>query len=211
MADSDLPTLKIEAFDDSSTWSDETIHINNEGAVNKFVWSDDLLPYHVAGSAGEDLGNSSYRWTGIWAQDINYNGTLTNASDSRLKNQIVPIEEALILVNALQPSSYNKYTNTQKTGKFRKEYGLIAQEVKKILPLLVSEENTEEKLLSVNYIGLIPILIKAIQELNVQFNQQSMYNTKLEQKIESQEKQINELKGLFKRIKLLEEKVSDND
>ena len=211
VADSDLPTLKIEAFDDSSTWSDETIHINNEGAVHTFVWSDDLLPYHVAGSAGEDLGNSSYRWTGIWAQDINYNGSLTNASDSRLKDQIVPIEEALVLVNALQPSSYNKYTNTQKTGKFRKEYGLIAQEVKKILPLLVSEENTEEKLLSVNYIGLIPILIKAIQELNEQFNQQSLYNTKLEHKIESQEKQINELKGLFKRIELLEGKVNNND
>ena len=211
VADSDLPTLKIEAFDDSSTWSEETIHINNEGAVHTFVWSDDLLPYHVAGSAGEDLGNSSYRWTGIWAQDINYNGTLTNASDSRLKNQIVPIEEALILVNGLQPSSYNKYTNTQKTGKFRKEYGLIAQEVKKIIPLLVSEENTEEKLLSVNYIGLIPILIKAIQELNEQLNQQSLYNNKLEHKIESQEKQTNELKGLFKRIELLEGKVNNND
>ena len=59
MADSDLPTLKIEAFDDSSTWSDETIHINNEGAVHTFVWSDDLLPYHVAGSAGEDWTSST--------------------------------------------------------------------------------------------------------------------------------------------------------
>ena len=83
--------------------------------------------------------------------------------------------------------------NTQKTGKFRKEYGLIAQEVKRFCPL-VSEENTEEKLLSVNYI-IDSILIKAIQELNEQLNQQSLYNTKLEHKIETQEKQINELTG----------------
>ena len=83
--------------------------------------------------------------------------------------------------------------------------------MKKILPLLVSEENTEEKLLSVNYIGLIPILIKAVQELNDKLNQQRVYETLLEQKIESQGNKINQLGELIKRVEQLEEKVMNND
>ena len=63
--------------------------------------------------------------------------------------------------------------------------------------------------MSVNYVGLIPILIKAIQELNEQLNQQSLDNTELELKIESQEKQINELRGLFKRVEQLEETLNN--
>jgi hypothetical protein len=51
------------------------------------------------------------------------------------------------------------------------EYGLISQEVEKIerLKILVTkEEMTELKIKHVNYVGLIPVLVKAVQELDEQ-------------------------------------------
>ena len=48
-----------------------------------------------------------------------------------------------------------------------REYGLISQEMLLIpgMELLVTEDNTENKIKNVNYIGLIPILINGIKEL----------------------------------------------
>lgn len=46
-----------------------------------------------------------------------------------------------------------------------KEYGVIAQELQKQFPELVTLEN--DGYLSVDYIQLIPILLQAIKELNI--------------------------------------------
>ena len=48
-----------------------------------------------------------------------------------------------------------------------REYGLISQEMLLIpgMELLVTEDNTENKIKNVNYIGLIPILVNGIKEL----------------------------------------------
>lgn len=45
-----------------------------------------------------------------------------------------------------------------------KEEGFIAQELQKVLPGLVKESKDADKVLSINYIEIIPILTKAIQE-----------------------------------------------
>ncbi len=77
---------------------------------------------------------------------------------------------------ALNPSSYEYKTEEFTTAGFSKglHYGFTAQAVQKILPQLVSENTmvnpdsptdiTTAKYLSVNYIEIIPILTKAIQE-----------------------------------------------
>ena len=44
-------------------------------------------------------------------------------------------------------------------------YGFIAQDLERIYPELVNGEKDGEQLQSVNYTGLIPILIKEIQDL----------------------------------------------
>ena len=44
--------------------------------------------------------------------------------------------------------------------------------MRKILPQLVTEGTDADKTLSVNYIGIIPILTKAIQEQQVQYDTQ---------------------------------------
>jgi len=59
----------------------------------------------------------------------------------------------------LKPVSYlNKKQNKQ-------DIGLIAHEVQEVFPCLVTGEKDGEHMQSVNYTGLIPILIKEIQEL----------------------------------------------
>lgn len=52
----------------------------------------------------------------------------------------------------------------------RIEFGFLAQELKEILPNLVYEDN--EGYLSIDYLGLIPILLQSIKELQVEINSQ---------------------------------------
>ena len=42
--------------------------------------------------------------------------------------------------------------------------GLIAQEIQLFLPELVEQGTDKERLLSLNYLGLLPVMIKAIQD-----------------------------------------------
>ena len=52
-----------------------------------------------------------------------------------------------------------------------KHYGFIAQELQKIYPDLVVEG--EDGYLGVNYLEIIPLLVRSVQELNVKLEQQS--------------------------------------
>ena len=44
------------------------------------------------------------------------------------------------------------------------KFGLLAQEVQKAFPELVKQTGDEKGILSINYQGLIPVLINAIKE-----------------------------------------------
>jgi hypothetical protein len=62
-------------------------------------------------------------------------------------------------VDSLKPVTYfNKKTEKQ-------DIGLIAHEVQEKYPCLVNGEKDGEDYQSINYAGLIPILIKEIQDL----------------------------------------------
>ena len=49
--------------------------------------------------------------------------------------------------------------------------GLLAQDIQKIFPELVKESGDGKGTLSINYQGLIPILINAIKEQQMELNQ----------------------------------------
>jgi hypothetical protein len=82
-----------------------------------------------------------------------------NVSDVSLKKNIQKIGPALNIVEQLSPVSFQWKNNHQKS------FGLIAQEVEKILPSIV-HHNGEVK--TINYIELIAFLIAAIQEQNTE-------------------------------------------
>jgi hypothetical protein len=84
--------------------------------------------------------------------------TFNSGSDYRIKDNIMPLLE-YCRVDDLKPVTYyNKQSKKQ-------DIGLIAHEVQEVYPMLVTGEKDGETMQSINYLGLIPILIKEIQEL----------------------------------------------
>ncbi|MBL0055224.1 MAG: tail fiber domain-containing protein [Chitinophagaceae bacterium] len=93
-------------------------------------------------------------------------GTLTQASDARLKENIQPLNPAL--ENLLQLSGYS-YDWIGENKDKEKQIGLLAQEVQKVYPQLVKQNDRGE--LSVNYTGLIPVLLEGMKEQQKEINE----------------------------------------
>jgi hypothetical protein len=81
-------------------------------------------------------------------------------SDYRIKSNVTNVDETMISVDNLQPV---RYTNISQNNKI--EFGFIAHELQEQYPELVEGEKDGPNLQSVNYIGLIPILIAEIKSL----------------------------------------------
>ncbi len=62
------------------------------------------------------------------------------------------------------------------------QYGFVAQEVQKIFPDLVTTQ--EDGLLGIQYTGLIPVLVKAIQEQQLEIDELFRRIEELEKKIQ---------------------------
>jgi hypothetical protein len=86
-------------------------------------------------------------------------GTLTESSSIRFKENIKPLEPALGKVEQLNPVTYNKI------GVVEEEIGLIAEEVAELFPEVVTH-NEEGQVQGVQYQRLSVILLKAMQEQN---------------------------------------------
>lgn len=115
-----------------------------------------------------DLGTSARRWDDVWAT----NGVI-QTSDARDKENITELESGLETLMQLRPVRYQ-----WKEGPDRSfQIGLLAQEVQDVIPGVVRSKNfiqhedgtvTEEptERLGMNYSALIPVLIKATQDLH---------------------------------------------
>lgn len=86
-------------------------------------------------------------------------GTLTQSSDIRLKKNIHPINNAVDAIKKLNGYSYNWKSSSMDNTL---QMGVIAQEVQQVFPSLIKQD--DKGMLSVNYSGLIPVLIEAIKE-----------------------------------------------
>lgn len=80
---------------------------------------------------------------------------INSASDENLKTNIKTVENALDTITSLRGVSFDWKENGKSS------YGVIAQELEKVLPELVTDSNTK----SVNYNGIIGVLIESIKEL----------------------------------------------
>lgn len=91
-------------------------------------------------------------------------GTNVSPSDLRFKENIIPVKSALDKVKNLQGVIFNWKTDQYKDMKFPtgRHYGVIAQEIEKTLPEVVSTAPDGAK--AVAYTEIIPVLIEAIKE-----------------------------------------------
>jgi trimeric autotransporter adhesin len=139
-------------------------------------------------------------------------------SDRKLKNNIKPMTDALAIIGQLKPSVY-----TYKTDEYKQmnlpaglQYGLIADEVKLVVPSAVTKavqpavfENNDEqygKKLSdtiefnaINYTELIPIVVAAVKEQQSTLTDQNSTIETQNAKIAALQMQIDELKALIKK------------
>ena len=96
-----------------------------------------------------------------------YNGH-ENSSDARIKDNVAVLENCLDKVLQLRGVEYDRIDLSSP----QHDYGLIAQEVEQIFPVLVGESNQVDRqdgitdLKTLNYEGLIPVLIEAVKEQN---------------------------------------------
>ena len=91
--------------------------------------------------------------------------TIVNSlSDEKLKKDISTIDDALDKVKQLRGVDYTWKQSEEKSK------GVIAQELQEVFPELVSES---ESGLSVNYNGIIGVLIEAIKEQQKQIDKLS--------------------------------------
>ena len=126
--------------------------------------------YLVSTNNGDgDWGGGKFAISTNNAVGVYLNGstatTWTGQSDIRLKDIDSEIENAIDKVNKLRGVRF-----TWKSDETKKmQVGLIAQEVKEVLPEAVDfDETNEDYRMGVQYTDLIPLLVNAIKELSAQ-------------------------------------------
>lgn len=148
--------------------ANEKFRLNSNGFVMTAKVASDMLP---SASNTYDLGSSSYRWRTI------YSNNSLNTSDARLKKNIADLNYGLYAVMNMRPVQYDWKDNSEKV----KKIGFLAQELRNVIPEAVVGDETKENL-AVNYIELIPVLVKAIQEQQKQIEDLKLQVYKLTKK-----------------------------
>ena len=125
------------------------------------------------------LGKSDRKFNSIYVYKLYYD-QLEDWSDERLKENIQPLQDNLSKILKLKAVSYNmrkEFYNISDPEKLsmamsdkRKDFGFLAQEIKEVFPEVVSLDSTSNYY-SVNYVKLIPVLIEAIKEQQVQIEE----------------------------------------
>jgi hypothetical protein len=162
----------------------------------------------------------SSNWAGYFNGKVYAAGGYYTSSDQKLKQNIRDFPSAMDIINSLKPKQYE----FRQDGNYKlmnlpqgSHFGLIAQDVEKILPNLVADTKYETAMVqsqapeaasqqtqeagkiepqseiiefkALNYTELIPVLIKGMQELDQK-------NTKLEQQNALLKSELEELKQL---------------
>ena len=111
--------------------------------------------------------------------DATLAGNLNINSDARLKANIISLGSTLSKLLQIDGKSYTM----KKDESEKQKIGLLAQDIEKVFPELVSESHGVK---SVNYQGLVPVLINALKEQ--------------EEKIKSQERKLFRLESLVQNL-----------
>jgi len=186
----------------------------------------------IYGFSGNYVGvygetTDQYGWAGYFAGNVATTGVY-QTSDANLKQNIRDVSNAMTIINQLHPKFYTfRQDDKYKTLHLPlgEHYGLLAQDVEKVLPNLVKNSsinvikpvlikrrsetdtnsaitateirNTGEKINfeSLNYTELIPILVKGMQEQQQQIQRQQSVIEKQDQRITQLEQLVQKIPG----------------
>ena len=152
------------------------LYIDNSGSITPLIGGD--FSFNIVGINMNvvNLANNStyklqvagdiYSTTNIRAASGVYANNVLLTSDKRFKKNIVPLENSLSKILALDGVNYHwrKAEFPEKNFSESPQIGFIAQDVEKVFPELVQTDDKGFK--SVNYVQLVPALVEAIKELS---------------------------------------------
>lgn len=158
----------------ATTSSPGDVMINSSLKVNHAFFGAGYKTESTTGTLSQFAGDANVTVNGLMAaSSIVVTENLDMVSDARLKKNIVPLENSLSAISCIQPVSFDWKNGDGKHN--CREIGFIAQNIQTVYPQLVhitkgevknskSSGASSEKFLSVNYIGMIPVLCSAIKE-----------------------------------------------
>ncbi len=114
---------------------------------------------------------------------------INETSDIRLKKNILTIESPLNKVMEMRGVTYEWIDDTRQPGI---QMGMIAQEVEKIIPEVVDEDENGYK--SIQYSVVVSLLVEAVKEQQQSINTYDAKLNELSKKIEELQKEIEKLK-----------------
>jgi len=138
------------------------------------------------GDAGEGLtfdvdGNA------VLMQSLTINKNLYTPSDIRLKTRIATLSSVLEKIKSIRGVSYEfKEKSKYASGK---QIGLIAQELQKVFPELVTMG--DNGFLKVNYTQLTAVLLQAIKEQQLLISHQQKEFNEIKKQVAKQKQQIS--------------------
>ena len=141
----------------TSTLRSNKFHVNASNFVGGF---------NVTNGTGEAV---SFFSNGTVVGTVTVTGSATaynTSSDARLKENIADAEDASSLVDAIQVRSFD-----WKADGLHQRYGMVAQELLEVAPEAVSQGETEDDMMGVDYSKLVPMLVKEIQSLRARVAQ----------------------------------------
>lgn len=129
---------------------------SSETSANSFSTSAPafVIGNGTASDAKSDAFKVMFNGDATVSNDLTVSGDVVISSDARLKSNIVSLGSTLPKLLQIDGKSYEM--------KGKQKIGVLAQEIQKVFPELVSEDDNE--MLAVNYQGLVPVLINALKE-----------------------------------------------
>jgi hypothetical protein len=181
------PITSISTQIGYSNSNNEVLHItNNAGYIYLARYtgignSNPITPYlnigeHIGGT-NASLNNYKHA-SNVMIEAPSFNAT----SDYRTKTNIEDLDETITVSN-LRPLVYIK------NGK--KEIGLIAHELQEVYPFMVCGEKDGEQMQSVNYNGLIGVLINDVKRLNTENDTLKSENSEIKSRLDTLEEKFN--------------------
>ena len=122
--------------------------------------------------------------------DLTVEGDVVINSDMRLKANILSLGSTLYKLLQIDGKTYTMKRDATKKQKI----GVLAQDIEKVFPELVVENKGVK---SVNYQGLVPVLINALKEQDGKMKEQDAKMKEQESKYLEQEKRLERLEAII--------------
>jgi len=152
--------LLVGRTSDGATGNGHSIRGGNSAIFSRDSSGESMIIARNA-SAGDLV---RFYCNGIDRGSINFDGgntiSYTSSSDRRLKENIADADDAGSKIDAIQVRKFD-----WKADGSHQDYGMVAQELLEVAPEAVSQGETEDDMMGVDYSKLVPMMLKEIQSL----------------------------------------------